>query len=107
MIDIALGRVTCANPTEANAIVNKIIDYELNQERGNWRNLITLVADDGLKSDGTYEGSMHTAPSENLSNIYFPKSFDFKKIYSAAYPDVITGQGRRKPQVNQAIIDAM
>ncbi|MDP2365032.1 MAG: C25 family cysteine peptidase, partial [Ignavibacteria bacterium] len=73
-IDIALGRITCANPIEANNIVNKIINYELNQERGNWRNLITLVADDGLKSDGTYEGSEHTAPSESLANSYFPKS---------------------------------
>ncbi len=106
-VDLALGRITCSNLTEANNIVNKIINYELNQNRGNWRNLITLVSDDGWKSDGTYEGSMHTAPSENLSNTYFPKSFDFNKIYSAAYPDVITGQGRRKPQVNQAIIDGI
>ena len=50
---------------------------------------------------------MHTAPSENLVNNYFPKSFNFNKIYSAAYPDVITGQGRRKPEVNKAIIDAV
>ena len=66
-----------------------------------------MIADDGLKSDGSYEGSEHTAPSENLANTYFPKSFNINKIYSAAYPDVITGQGRRKPQVNQAIIDAI
>ena len=50
---------------------------------------------------------LHTAPSENLVNYNFPKSFNFKKIYSAAYPDVITGQGRRKPDVNKAIIDAI
>lgn len=106
LIDLALGRITCANVNEASAIVNKIKDYELNHERGDWRNLVTLISDDGLKSDGTNEGSLHTAPSENLANIYFPKSFDFKKIYSAAYPDVITGQGRRKPEVNQAILDA-
>ncbi len=107
VVDLALGRITCANPGEANAMVNKIIDYELNQERGDWRNLITLISDDGLKSDGTYEGALHTAPSENLVNTYFPKSFNFNKIYSAAYPDVITGQGRRKPDVNKAIIDAI
>lgn len=103
--DIALGRITCRNADEATNIVNKIKYYELNQQKGNWRNLITLVADDGRTST-TYEGSEHTAPSENLANIYFPKSFDIKKIYSAAYPDVLTGQGRRKPLVNQAILDA-
>ncbi len=106
IVDLALGRITCRNAEEANNIVNKIKDYELNQTKGNWRNLITLVADDGRTST-TYEGSEHTAPSENLANSYFPKSFDINKIYSAAYPDVLTGQGRRKPLVNQAIINAM
>ncbi len=106
VVDLALGRITCRSAEEANNIVNKIKDYELNQVKGNWRNLITLVADDGRTST-TYEGSEHTAPSENLANLYFPKSFDINKIYSAAYPDVLTGQGRRKPLVNQAIINAM
>ncbi|MDT3696559.1 MAG: type IX secretion system sortase PorU [Ignavibacterium sp.] len=106
-VDLALGRITCATPAEANIFVNKIINYEQNSEKGLWRNLITLVADDGLKSDGTYEGSEHTDPCEKLANIYFPGSFNFNKIYSAAYPDVITGQGRRKPEVNKAIIDAI
>lgn len=104
--DLALGRITCRTAEEANNIVNKIKDYELNQQKGNWRNLITLIADDGRTST-TYEGSEHTAPSENLANTYFPNSFDINKIYSAAYPDVLTGQGRRKPLVNQAIINAM
>ncbi len=106
-VDLALGRITCSNLTEANNFVNKIINYELSSEKGLWRNLITLVADDGLKSDGTYEGSEHTKPCEDLADNYFPGSFNFNKIYSAAYPDVITGQGRRKPEVNQAIIDAI
>jgi hypothetical protein len=106
-IDIALGRITCSNPTDANSAVNKIIDYELNQNKGDWRNLITLIADDGVGKDAGYEGPMHTAPSEDLANLHMPKSFNFNKIYSAAYPDVITGQGRRKPPVNQAIIDAI
>ena len=107
-VDLALGRITCANPGEANTMVNKIIDYELNQERGDWRNQITLVSDDGYTTKGPeYPLWMHTAPSENLVNSHFPKSFNFNKIYSAAYPDVITGQGRRKPDVNKAIIDAI
>ena len=106
VVDLAFGRITCSNLDEANNMVNKIKDYELNSDKGSWRNLITLISDDGYTSTG-YEGSEHTAPSETLSSLYFPKSFDIKKIYSAAYPDVITSQGRRKPEVNQAIIDAI
>ncbi len=48
----------------------------------------------------------HTRPCEIISNT-LPKSFNTRKIYSAAYPDEITGQGRRKPQVNKEIIDAI
>jgi hypothetical protein len=106
LVDLALGRITCSSADDANGIVNKIKDYELNQQKGNWRNLITLIADDGYTST-SYEGAEHTAPSETLANIYFPKSYDINKIYSAAYPDVLTSQGRRKPEVNQAIIDGM
>lgn len=105
--DLIIGRITCTTSASAEAMVNKIEDYELNQEKGEWRNLITLVSDDGCKSTTCFEGNMHTLPSENLSTFNFPKSFNFNKIYSAAYPDVITGQGRRKPDVNKAIIDAM
>ena len=107
-VDLALGRITCTNITDANNIVAKIKNYELNQEKGKWRNLITLVADDGYTTKGP-EGVLweHTRPSENIANTYLPKFFDVQKIYSAAYPDVITGQGRRKPQVNQAIVDAI
>ena len=106
MVDLGLGRITCRTLQEANEMVNKIKYYELNQDKGSWRNLITLVADDGLTSD-TYEGADHTYPSELLANSYFPNSFDINKIYSAAYSDVLTGQGRRKPEVNQAIINAI
>ncbi len=106
-IDLFIGRITCTTAANADQMVNKIIDYELNQEKGEWRNLVTLVSDDGCRSRDCNEGNMHTLPSENLSNIKFPKSFNFKKIYAAAYPDVITGQGRRKPDVNQAIVDAI
>lgn len=106
-VDIAMGRITCSNLSDAKVVVDKIRDYELNHLKGSWRNLITLVSDDGCKSRECTEGAMHTSPNENLANNYFPASFDFKKIYSAAYPDVITGQGRRRPDVNQEIINSI
>jgi hypothetical protein len=98
--------LTVRNLTEANNYIDKIIHYENNSERGNWRNLITLIADDGYTSTG-YEGSEHTFPSERLANLIIPQSFDLKKIYLANYPVVITGSGRRKPTANTDIINAM
>lgn len=104
--DIAFGRLTVRNVNEANTYIDKIIHYETNTERGVWRNLITLVADDGYTSTG-YEGYEHTLPSERLANIYIPPSFDLKKIYVADYPVVITGNGRRKPLANADILKIM
>ena len=105
-IDIAPGRITASNETEANNYITKVIDYEQNSKRGLWKNLITLVADDGFTSKG-YEGAEHTRPSEWIANEVLPKSFDIKKIYLADYPVVITGAGRRKPDVNKEIINTM
>ena len=104
--DIAFGRLTVRNLNEANNYIDKVIHYENNSERGNWRNLITLVADDGYTSN-RYEGSEHTAPSEALANQIIPPSFDLKKIYIADYPVVITGNGRRKPSVNTDILSTL
>jgi hypothetical protein len=104
--DLAFGRLTVRNLNEANTYIDKIIHYEKNSERGNWRNLVTLIADDGYTST-RYEGSEHTAPSERLANIVIPPSFDLKKIYLADYPVVITGNGRRKPSANSDILKIM
>ena len=105
--DLAIGRLPIRGLADAKNVVDKIIHYETGSEKGPWKNLITLVADDGKKSLGGDDGSLHTGQSEALANSYIPISFDLKKVYLAAYPTVITGPGRRKPEVNQAIIDAI
>jgi hypothetical protein len=104
--DLAFGRLTVRSLNEAHSYLDKVVHYEKNSERGNWRNLITLVADDGLTSTGD-DGSLHTAQSENLTTTSIPASFDLKKIYLADYPAVITGNGRRKPAVNAEILKIM
>ena len=104
-IDLSIGRLTAENPQQANDVVDKIIRYESQSKQGSWRNLITLVADDGYTSKG-WEGPDHTAASEYLANNYIPASFDLKKIYLAAYPVVVTGLGKRIPDAAKAIVDA-
>ena len=107
-VDLASGRITVESVQQAENVISKIIDYENNSDKGAWRNLVTLVADDGYTGgNNIYEGPEHTAPSETLANNIIPPSFDLKKIYMADYPVEITGSGRRMPTVNQAIIDAI
>jgi hypothetical protein len=104
--DIAMGRITASLVNQALSYVEKVIRYEQSSDKGGWRNLITLVADDGFHPVFN-EGAEHTRPSETLANQIIPKSFDIKKIYSADYPSVITGSGRRKPEVNKDIVETL
>jgi len=105
--DVAMGRITCSSVNQANSYVEKIIRYEQSSDKGAWRNLITLVADDDKKRIGSDPHAEHTRPSEHLANEIIPKSFDLKKIYLADYPAVVTGSGRRKPGVNEDIVEAI
>ncbi len=106
IVDLADGRLTVESDAEANNAVDKIIRYEKDSDRSTWRNLITLVADDGYTSKG-WEGTYHTDYSENLADYIIPSSFDLKKIYLAAFPVDITGLGRRIPGANKAIINSI
>jgi hypothetical protein len=106
-IDLAIGRLNVQSLKEAETLIDKIIAYESQLEKSLWRTNITLVADDGPQKVGWDDGNIHTGQSENLSLRRIPKYFDQNKIYLAAYPTAISGLGRRKPDVNKAIINAI
>ncbi len=105
-VDVAIGRLPIRSIAQGELILNKVIKYETENEKSLWKNLITLVADDGLTSTGN-DGSIHTSQSERLAKDYIPSYFDLNKIYLSAYPTIITGLGRRKPAVTQAIVNAV
>lgn len=109
-IDIVPGRITCRTNEEAKIVVDKIIKYESDTKSGAWRNTITLVADDQYRPstpDNEYPEISFTQSSESLARNNFQDFQTINKIYSAKYPFVRSSAGRRRPEVNQAIIDAV
>ena len=104
--DVAIGRFNTQTVEDAEIIINKIKKYEADPERSLWKNTITLIADDNITSKGI-ETTPHTKQSETLAETIIPDYFIENKIYLAAYPTVYTGAGRRKPEVNRAIINAV
>jgi hypothetical protein len=104
--DLAIGRLNVTTTDEAKSVVDKIITYEAHLNKGLWRNKITLLADDGLTSKGN-DYARHTGQSEQLSKYHIPQNFQRNKIYLSNYKTVNTGLGRRKPDVNKAILDAI
>lgn len=104
--DLSYGRINLNSNELANIYIDKIIDYEKNIEKGVWSNKITLVADDGW-TPSINDGSVHTSQSEALARNDIPKYFNVNKVYLGSFEPTFTGLGRRKPQVNEGIIDAV
>ncbi|OQY76661.1 MAG: hypothetical protein B6D45_03375, partial [Ignavibacteriales bacterium UTCHB3] len=105
-IDLGLGRIAAQSNKQAGDYLDKVIAYENSTDRSPWKNLITLVADDHLTSQGI-DLAGNTQQSERLSQTRIPPQYVQKKIYLINYPTVQTSLGRRKPEVNTAIIDAI
>jgi hypothetical protein len=105
-VDLAIGRLDIQTNDDATSVVDKIIKYETDLSRDIWRNRIALAADDAF-SGTSNDGDLHTSQSEDLANNHIPQHFELNKIYLAAYPTTYSGNGRLKPEVNKAIIDAM
>lgn len=100
-LDIGIGRFPVATKDEAAAMVDKVVHYASSEEsRGDWRNVICVVADDMDKpADGFLDNG------ETISDLFsesYPQ-YNLDKIYLDAYPQVSASGGERYPMVNEAI----
>ena len=98
-LDIAVGRLPVKTAAEAEAMVEKIIQYDLNADNlGDWRNRIAMVADD--EDSGTHFGGADRISEMIEAN---HPTFNLTKIYLDAFQQVATPGGARYPDVNNAI----
>jgi len=98
-LDIAVGRLPFKNNEEAEAVVNKIINYDSNPATlGDWRNRLTFVGDDE-------DGSVHTKQADDVSQLSEDehKVFNHDKIFFDAFQQVSTSGGQRYPSATDAI----
>ena len=104
-LDIAVGRMLVDDVSLANAMVDKIVDYESKPSYGKWRNNFVLISDD---VDDAWE---HETLQVNLDNLGDEVSVEkpyinVKKIHSDSYQQVASAGGDRYPDVNDAIENA-
>ncbi|RPD39044.1 type IX secretion system sortase PorU [Chitinophaga barathri] len=102
LLDAAVGRLPVRIPQEADAAVNKIIQYNTPADFGPWRQEMTFVADDE-------DGNLHLEDAEIVSNIVAGEesAFNIGKLYLDAFPQVSATAGSRYPAVNEAIRQRM
>ncbi len=101
LLDIGIGRLPVNTVEEATTIVDKLIHYATNRKTlGNWRNEITLIADD---SDG--DGFRHFKDAEILSDIVENNyaQFNVNKLYLDAFDQELTPNGEKAPEFKNLI----
>ena len=101
LIDIGIGRLPSKSLSEANSMVDKIINYYSKSSQGDWKNMVCFIADDGDDSDG----NIHMTQAESLSNIVDDNynTYNFQKIYLDAYNQESTPVGPRSEDAKLSI----
>lgn len=106
-LDFAIGRISARSLEEAKAYAGKVERYEHASAEGDWRSVVSFVADDriadkpderdGIDHFSDTEEEVRRLQSRLLTN----------KIYGASFTTNYTAAGRRKPSMETAIIDAL
>ena len=104
-MDIATGRIPVSTQEQATQIVDKILrDYNV-VSFGDWRNTITLLADD---IDNTTDITIQPGVETIADNIKENKPvFNVNKIYADAFVQQNSSGGQRYPDVKAAITTAI
>ncbi|MBP1675040.1 MAG: hypothetical protein H6Q24_1178, partial [Bacteroidetes bacterium] len=98
--DLGIGRIPVSDTTEARIAVSKIANYMSSSNRGDWKNLICIAADDE-------DGNTHMSDAEDLAGIAegIAPWLNIDKIYFDAFNQVTTPTGQYYPDVTRAIND--
>jgi hypothetical protein len=101
-MDIGVGRLPVATVAEAKVVVDKLISYDNNQKAfGPWRKQIAFVADDG-------DFNLHQSDADKLATDIETDHFSFntKKIYLDAFPQISKPSGQESPAARKALKEA-
>lgn len=74
--DIYGGRFPVTSASAVTTVVNKIINYEMNPERGAWQNDTLVVADDPDSA-----GNFHATAEAIVSQYFSGGNWDVRKVY--------------------------
>ncbi len=99
--DVATGRVLVTTQKQAKEVVDKILNYYNSETAGDWRNEITLIADDVDRvSEFILQEDMEFIADQIKSN---KPVFNVKKLYADAFKQEKTTGGDLYPDVNAGL----
>lgn len=98
-VDIAIGRIPVINGEQADAVIEKLINYDNHQiTNGEWKNNIVFTADDE-------DGNAHIQDADEIAqDVYLNnKLYNQKKVYFDAFPQQNTPGGDRYYEASEEI----
>ncbi len=115
LVDIGIGRLPISTAEQANAAVNKILNYDqtrlmsytgsscsVSGDSGlpDWRTHVLFASDD--QEGESFESTIHLGQSETLAQrvVNEHPRFNVDKVYLDAYQQITTPGGERYPQAN-------
>ena len=99
--DLAIGRLPVSSASQADNLVDKIINYDANPEIGTWQTRALVVSDDVTNPQKpTQLEGFFVFDSETLANWFMPVDLNLEKLYIGHFPL----EGRTKPQARDEFI---
>lgn len=101
-MQIGVGRLPVISVREAQAVVDKIIAYELHPAPGDWKRTVTFFADDA-------DNNIHMRDAEAHSEFLFKnhRSYFQNKLYLDRYEQTNSGSGQQSEQAEQALRETL
>lgn len=101
-LDLALGRMVCANAADAQLLVDKVEAYINNTDPGSWKNTVAFLADCG-------NSNSHMENSESVVSVVeqVAPNLDIQKVYWDRYTWTSAPTGYTFPQATARIKQLM
>ena len=106
LLDIAVGRFPVNSVQQATNVVNKTISYMNNTNKGNWKNQLCFLGDDGGNNG---DGMMHTIQADNVATSVSKKfpAFQVNKIYLDAFQQEYSASGESYPVARSKFLNLL
>ena len=98
---VGVGNIPVRTNAEAKSVVDKLITYINNEQVGNWKNVICVMADDGndnmhmRDAEAVYKEMTEAAPDIRLRRIYWDTYMKEVSSTGETYPDAYTDINRQ------------
>lgn len=102
-LDIAVGRMLITTTSDADAMVNKVVEYLSEESYGRWRNEYIMLSDDvdSPSVDDDFTPTLDTIATTITANKPF---VNVRKVFMDAYVQQASSGGQRYPDAKEQLL---